>query len=374
VKFGLFLAMHYRDVTRPYGELLDNSLELCIRAEELGYDAIFIPEHHFINYITLPSALQFATKVAAHTRRIRLITAVIVMPYYHPLALAEEVALTDWLTDGRLEIGVARGANKYEFVRLGIDWDQSRDMFEEALDVMLASWEQEDFAYEGTHYRFPPTTTIPRPKQLPHPPVWITAQSLPGARNVARRGVNLMTSPNFGCFAPYKDVVELMTDFNRAQSASGHRRPHVGLQRRVFVAETEAEALRHLDDLMTHWRMYMAFYEPRADRRLDVRVDLADTPVVGGAVQPARLELDLSDVYGTFDDPVITTPDKAIRRLRLYEQLGVTHLMANMAFGEPQADVLRSLELFAREVMPHFAEPAAPPAPPPELAGSRGGS
>jgi len=363
VKFGFFLGMHYRDVDRPYGELLNNSLEIAIRAEELGYDAVFIPEHHFINYITLPSALHFATKIAAHTKRIRLITAVLVLPYYHPLALAEEIAQTDWLTDGRLEIGVARGANKYEFVRLGIPYEKSREMYQEALDVMLKSWEQEDLEYEGQFYRFPATTTLPRPKQRPHPPVWISAQSFPGVRTVAKLGVNLQTSPNFGCFAPYEDFVALMEEFNRAQKESGHPRPEVGLLRRVFIAESEQEALKHLDDLLTHWRMYMAFYEPRADRRLDMRVDLADTPVIRGAVQPARLELDLSNVYETYDDPIITTPEKAVARIKKYEQMGVTYLMVNTAFGIPQRDVLRSLELFAKEVMPHFREQPASVAP-----------
>jgi alkanesulfonate monooxygenase SsuD/methylene tetrahydromethanopterin reductase-like flavin-dependent oxidoreductase (luciferase family) len=354
MKFGFFLGMHYRDVDRPYGELLNNSLEIAIRAEELGYDAIFIPEHHFINYITLPSALQFATKIAAHTKRIRLITAVLVLPYYHPLALAEEIAETDWLTDGRLEIGVARGANKYEFLRLGIPYEKSREMYQESLQIMLNSWTHDDYAYQGEFYRFPPTTTLPRPMQKPYPPVWISAQSEVGVRTVAKLGVNLQTSPNFGCFAPYEDLVSLMDDFNQAQVASGHPRPEVGLLRRVFIAESEKDALEHLDDLMTHWRMYMAFYEARADRRLDVRVDLADTPVIRGAVQPASLELDLSSVYETFDDPIITTPEKAVARIKKYEQLGVTYMMTNSAFGQPHQDTMRSLELFAKEVMPHF--------------------
>jgi len=354
LKFGFFLGMHYRDVDRPYGELLDNSLEIAIRAEELGYDAIFIPEHHFINYITLPSALQFATKIAAHTKRIRLITAVLVMPYYHPLALAEEIALTDWLTNGRLEIGVARGANKYEFLRLGLPYEKSPAVYKESLDIMVKSWKQDDLEYKGEFYQFPATTTVPRPKQLPHPPIWISAQSFPGVRTVAQLGYNLQTSPNFGCFAPYSDLVDTMGEFNTAQVASGHPRPEVGLLRRVFIGQTEAEAMKHIDDLLTHWRMYMAFYEARADRRFEMRVDLADTPVVRGAVQPAKLELDLSNVYETFDDPIITTPEKAVARIKQYEQLGITYLMTNSAFGEPHKDVMGSLELFAKEVMPHF--------------------
>src|SRR5439155_6186947 len=118
-----------------------------------------LPEHHFINYITNPSDLIFAARIAGATKRIRIITGVLVLPYHHPLALAEEIALVDWMTNGRLEIGVARGANKYEFDRLGIDWNQNRAMYNESLDILVKAWTTEDFSYHGKFWSFDSTTT-----------------------------------------------------------------------------------------------------------------------------------------------------------------------------------------------------------------------
>jgi alkanesulfonate monooxygenase SsuD/methylene tetrahydromethanopterin reductase-like flavin-dependent oxidoreductase (luciferase family) len=142
MKFGVFLSMYYPDTQKPYHELLKETIEICQYAEELGFDAVFIPEHHFVNFITNPSALSLAIHIANHTKRIRLITAVVVMPWYHPLALAEELALVDHISNGRIELGVARGANKYEFDRMGVDIKNSREIMEESLDIMLKAFQQ----------------------------------------------------------------------------------------------------------------------------------------------------------------------------------------------------------------------------------------
>jgi alkanesulfonate monooxygenase SsuD/methylene tetrahydromethanopterin reductase-like flavin-dependent oxidoreductase (luciferase family) len=353
MKFGFFLAMHYRDFGRPYGELLDQGMELTVRAEELGYDAVFIPEHHFINYITLPSALQFAVKAAALTKRIRFVTAILVLPYYHPMALAEDIAQADWMTDGRLEIGVARGGNSYEAQRLGLDFKHSRERFEEGLDIMLKAWEaKQDFAYEGKFYSFPATTLIPEPLQKPHPPLWVTAQSLNGARGVAKSGLNLLTMPNYNSFAPKEDLPALLGEYRRHGGGEG---VEIGLTRKTFIGESEDDALKQLPYFVRHWQMYMAGYQARPDARLEERIERPGGrgATMGGDL-PMPIELDLDHVYDSYDDPIVTTPDKAIERIRRYQELGITYLVTNTAIGVPHRDVLRSLELFAKEVMPHF--------------------
>jgi len=276
-----------------------------------------------------------------------------VLPYHHPLALAEEIALVDWMTKGRLDVGVARGANKYEFDRLGINWQDSRAMYEEALEILVRAWTTEDFAYQGRFWSFPPTTALPRPYQRPHPPLWISGQSLEGVRAIAARGANLLTSPNYGCFAPHGDVDITLGEFHKALAEYGQPKPNIGLLRRVYIAETEEEAERYVEYCFRHWTHYMAFYGSDPNRRFQEREDV-ETEVRGGVITPASLNIDLSNVYETYDDPVITTPEKAVRRFKHYEQLGVTHLMMLTAFGIPHRDVLRSMELIAREVMPYF--------------------
>jgi len=355
LKLCVAFPYFYPDVDRPYGELLNECLEVAVRADDLGYESIMLPEHHFTNYITNPSDLIFAARIGAMTKRLRILTGVLVLPYYHPLDLAEQVALVDWMTEGRLDVGVARGAAKYEFDRLGIDWNQSRAMFDESLDILLKAWTSEDFSYQGKYWSFESTTTLPRPYQQPYPPLWIAGQSLKGVREIAAKGANLLTSPNYGCFSPHGDVDKTLAEFNSALQEYGRPRPNISLLRRVYIAETQEEADRAIPYCFRHWSYYMSFFDADQRKRFQERVTV-DAPVRRGAMTPANVSLDLSNVYDTYDDPIITTPDKAIRRFKNYESLGVTHVLMATAFGLPHKDVLRSMELVAREVMPYFRE------------------
>ena len=176
MKFGVFQLLHSAD-KGPAKEVYDNALEQARLADELGFEGIWLAEHHFSSYGYSPNPLTFAVKIADQTKHIRIGTAVVVLPLYHPLRLAEEIALTDQLTDGRLEVGLGRGYQRYEFERLGLDLDDSRPMFDEALEIIQLALTQESFRYEGKYYQLPETTIFPRPLQQPHPPFWIAAQS-----------------------------------------------------------------------------------------------------------------------------------------------------------------------------------------------------
>lgn len=354
MKFGFFLSMYLKDRSQSYQRLIDEAIEIAQAAEDLGYEAIYIPEHHFINYITLPSALTLAVKLAEHTKRIKFVTAVIVLPYWHPLSLAEEIATADHLTRGRIEVGVARGANKYEFDRLGLDMSKAREVYEESLDIILKAMTTENFEHQGQFYKFGPTTTMPRPYSQPHPPVWIAGQSPTGMRNAAQRGFNVMSSPLYGCFAPFEDLKYTLGVYDEAVKELGVERKKVGLLRRVYIGENRAEAESVLPDLLEHWGRYMAFFD-RAD--LNFRVEKPDVPVDGGFVTPAGLDLPLDDLQNRYDDPILTDAEGAVNRIRKYEDLGVDYLLTNTAFGIPHAKVLASMQRLAKDVMPHFRAP-----------------
>ncbi len=356
MKFLVGSTFFYPDVRRHYRELVDDNLEIVKLADELGFYGVTLAEHHFNNYICNPSDLQYVAYFAAHTQRIRFMTTVLVLPYHHPLALAEEIALVDWMTKGRLDVGVARGANKYEFDRLGINWQDSRAMYEEALEILVRAWTTEDFAYQGRFWSFPPTTALPRPYQRPHPPLWISGQSLEGVRAIAARGANLLTSPNYGTFAPHGDLDVVLGEFKRVLAERGLPMPKIGLLRRMHVRRTEEEALPFVQNCLNHWRYYMAFYEAREQaERFAERKDVSAT-VEHGAIQPPELQLDLSDVYGMYDDPIITSVEKAAARIKKYEELGVTHLLMLMSFGVPKRDVMESMRIIAAEIMPLFPD------------------
>src|SRR5204862_3829546 len=135
--------------------MYDDVLEQIEYAEEQGLESVWLAEHHFVSYSASPQPLMFAIKAATRTRRIRFGTGVLVLPFYHPLRVAGEVALADVLTGGRLDIGVGRGAYPYEFERYGIPFDEGRARTQECLEIMLRAWQETDVLHEGRFYRFP---------------------------------------------------------------------------------------------------------------------------------------------------------------------------------------------------------------------------
>jgi alkanesulfonate monooxygenase SsuD/methylene tetrahydromethanopterin reductase-like flavin-dependent oxidoreductase (luciferase family) len=347
----------YPDLQRPYSEIIDEMLTVAEAAEDLGFEGVAFPEHHFFNYMCTPSALNMASLVAGRTSRIKLITAVLVLPYYNPFALAEIVAQVDHASKGRLELGVARGANKYEFDRLGVRWQDSREMFEESLDLMIRAWTEENVGYEGGYWSSPPTTAIPKPYQKPYPKLWVSAQSKQGVMGAAARGLNMITSPNLGSFAPHGDIDQVMQWYSEGVAESAMPRGDVMVLRRVMIGATEEEALGHLDSIHQHWNYYMSQFKASSSSdqtRFNERTENEGIQVRDGAVVPAAMEIDRTDIFNTYDDPIVTSPEKAIQRFKHYEAIGVNHVLAMSSFGQDIGATVRSMELLASEVMPSF--------------------
>jgi alkanesulfonate monooxygenase SsuD/methylene tetrahydromethanopterin reductase-like flavin-dependent oxidoreductase (luciferase family) len=361
LKFWTSYPFFYPDLSRPYGELIHEVVDIAQAAEDLGFEGIGFPEHHFFNYICNPSALHYANLIASKTTRLKVQTGVLVLPYYHPLALAEEIALVDHMSGGRLEIGVARGANKFEYDRLGIDWRNSRAMYEESLGIIRRAWTEDNITHDGDFWSFPATTTIPKPYQPGGPKIWATAQSENGVSAAGAKGENMMTSPNLGCFAPHGDLEITMKWYDEAASAAGVERGEVMVLRRVFIDETEEQALKQLETVYHHWNYYMAGYTASSNKdeqRFKERTENADLEVKDGAIVPANMEIDRTDVYNTYDDPILTSPEKAIARFKHYESLGVDHVKALTAFGAGVDEVIHSMEVMAKYVLPEFADGA----------------
>jgi flavin-dependent trigonelline monooxygenase, oxygenase component len=361
LKFWANYPFFYPDLNRPYSELVHEVIDISQAAEDLGFEGISFPEHHFYNYICNPSALQMCTLVAAKTKRLKLQAGVLVLPFYHPMALAEEVALVDHISEGRLSIGVGRGGVRYEPERLGIDYTRSRDIYEDSLDLLKRAWTEDDIAYDGRFWSFPAATAIPKPYQKPYPPIWVAAQSEVSIKGVGAKGLNMMTSPNLGCFAPHGDMEKALGWYNDASEQSPTGRGEVMLLRRVFIDETEEKALRQLENIRRHWGYYMAGFtasvNSEADRFRD-REEISDY-VQGGKVIPRDIPIKSDDVYNDYDDPIITSPDKAITRFKYYESVGVNHISALTAFGGTVDEVIHSMEMMSKHVFPAFAEDAA---------------
>jgi len=197
---GTFLLMQSPGA-RSSEEVYARGIEQAQAAEALGYRNVWLGEHHFSTYGYLSRPTQFATYLAAKTTKLRVGTAVIVVPLHHPLLIAEEIAMLDILSGGRLDVGLGRGYQRYEFERFGLQLDAGGHRWDEAIDILLKSFEGRPFSYEGNLFKIPETSVYPQPVQKPHPPIWITAQSEYAIDAAVRRGFDVLTG-GFGVPRP----------------------------------------------------------------------------------------------------------------------------------------------------------------------------
>ena len=340
MNFGTFLLMQSPSA-RSSQEIFTRGVEIAQAAETLGFRNVWLAEHHFSTYGYLSRPVQLATYIAAKTTRLRVGTAVIVVPLHHPLVVAEEIATLDLLAGGRVDIGLGRGYQHYEFERFGLELSTSRARWEEAVDVILKALEGTPFSYDGKFFKIPETTVFPQPVQRPRPPIWITAQSPDSVEGAVRRGFNVLTG-GFG--VPLERMAEFRKLFDRVVGEVKPREPlQVGVQRAVYVAENDADARDAAEHARWNMRVTLSL------RNNYQRVEQGRAVPVPGAKEPSVDEL--LDRY-----LVIGTPDVCVRQIkRIQEAVGITHFNCSFWFGDLEhARVLRSMEAFARKVMPAF--------------------
>ena len=338
--FGFYLPCYYPDTSYPPERLYQDMLEQARQADDLGFPTASIPEHHFINYLVHPSPLLTAIKVAENTKHLRLLIAVLVLPFYDMRRLAGEVAQTDCLTMGRVEFGVGRGAFQYEFDRLGQSITDSRERFVDLLLLLLKLLDEENVTWKSPYSDIPePLTIMPRPYQKPRPPIWVAALSSEAIASTVKHGFPVMTTPLRGSFAVAKEQADAFTG---AVAEVGPAAEHLRLSmlRMVYVAKDEADKRE---------KVRLGYENHR--RFTNVR----ETPgtVHGGAIQPVEdTNVSMDDVASAL---IIGTAQEVTDTLKKYADVGIHDIQANFTFGAEHKDVMGSVERFAKDVMPHFA-------------------
>lgn len=164
--------------------------------ESSGYDAVWLAEHHFHSFSVCPSVHMMGLQVAARTRRLRIGTAVSLAAFYHPLRLAEEVALLDIFSGGRVNWGAGRGFDSTEFRAFGVTPEESAERFHESVEIVLKAWSNERLTHAGRYYNFADVEVLPKPRQKPHPPVWLAASSEEAIRRAAAKGFSILMDPH----------------------------------------------------------------------------------------------------------------------------------------------------------------------------------
>ena len=341
LNFGTFLLMQSPSM-RPSQEIYSRAVDIAQAAETLGFRNVWLAEHHFSTYGYLSRPAQLATFLAAKTTTLRVGTAVIVVPLHHPLVVAEEIATLDQLAGGRVDIGLGRGYQHYEFERLGLELDSARARWEESVDIILKALTGEPFSYQGKLFQIPETTIFPQPLQRPHPPIWVTAQSPESVEATVRRGFNLLTG-SFG--VPIERMGEFRRQFDRLVSeVKPGPVPQVGVQRAVYVTDTVADARAAAEEARWNMRVTLSL------RNHYERVERGRAVAVVAPKEP-----DTDDLLDRF--LVIGTPETVIRQIRrVQETVGITHFNCSFWFGDIEHPrIMRSMELFARDVLPAFS-------------------
>ena len=347
MRFGTFHLIGSPELA-PAEQRFSETLEQIGLADELGFDYAWIAEHHFSNYGYSVNPLLLIAKASAFARRLRFGQAVLVTPFWHPLRLAEDIALTDILTDGRLDVGLGRGYQHMEFEGFDLRIEDSRETFLEQLELMKKAWGEDDFTFEGRHFRVPtPITVLPRPLQQPSPPIWIAAQSGQSLDWTAEQGYHVMMTG--GGQTSREQLAEWCRRFVERRAEAGHpdRETRVGVLRFVYVAETEDEARA-------------AVWQTRWQRRLAEHLRLGDQRIAAGRNDPYPFDGEVGEEEW-WDRLVYGTPERCIAQLHRDAEMGVTDALGWFDLGGIDgARVLQSMRLFAREVMPALAEtPAA---------------
>lgn len=349
MRFQLVINMERFAPTQDMAEIERHTLDMVQMADEGGFDIVWAAEHHALEMLVAPNPFQILTWWAAHTSRIRLGTAVVVAAYWHPIRLAGEAALCDLYSNGRLELGIGSGAYQREFDRMrpGVKQNEGYRYMHELLPAIKGLWAG-DYAHDGEFWSFPTATSVPKPVQTPHPPIWVAARSPVTYDWAVANECNILSWPLTRPLSELELYKELLEEALR--NHPGKRRPIFAAMRYTAVCSDQDQLESALDRTVQQTKRFENLFKNLGD-------------VHQGFTQ--EIDLEAINESGEFDREAMRenlmfgTPDQVVARLEPYAALGVDHFTYCASFGLDMAAQKRSLDLFIKEVMPAFADEAS---------------
>jgi len=335
--FSIQLSADYPDKNYGGDKVYQDMLDQAILADQYGFDAVSITEHHLINCLMMPAPLQFAVKIAAHTQNIKIMTSVAVLPLHDMRVYAGEVVVADIFTEGRLLLGVGRGAFRYEMERLGVPMEETRARFDESLEVLLALLAEEEVNWDGEYYHFESLTIMPRPVRPGGPPIVIAVMNPEGIYHCTRRGFHIQTTPLSG---NHQLLVDQVAAFKRAKAEMGAKGQDLSLSlsRVGFLASSEAEKQERIREAYDYYSRFDNVYTGPG---------LVDA----GMIRPLPRKQSMEELAESL---LICTRQEMIDKLAPYAELGIDRLILSSNFGSDPQLTRDALQHFAQDVMPFF--------------------
>jgi alkanesulfonate monooxygenase SsuD/methylene tetrahydromethanopterin reductase-like flavin-dependent oxidoreductase (luciferase family) len=338
MEFGIFNLMGAREPEKPASQVFNEVAEQTRAADELGYTAAWFAEHHFSNYCLCASPLMMVAHCAANTKKIRLGTAVVVLPLYNPARLAAEIATADAMSNGRLMLGIGAGYQPYEFERFGVDISQNFTMTDEFCEILDRALTTDFFSFEGKHYRIAETHIPVRSVQMPIP-IYVAGHTQAMFRSAARRGYRVLTSGRVG---GVKLLAEQYADIVAAYAAENVplARAHITLNRFAHITESREEGMRFAEN---------ARYQSRLASSLRRRKEVMQGTVLVDVPFPDEPPLE-----AIYDDLLIGDVDSVAEKLVAeIRAANPVHVCFSFKVGDtPHKAAMRSMERMMTEVKP----------------------
>lgn len=344
MKFSLFAHMERISDAQNQKRLYEEFIELCKIADEGGMHAVWTGEHHGMNFTIAPNPLLNLVDVARHTKNVRLGTGTVIAPFWHPIRLAGEAAMADIITDGRIDLGIARGAYSFEYERLmpGMDAWEAGQRMRELVPAVRGLWAG-DYAQEGEFHSFPSTTSAPKPLQQDGPPIWVAARDPNSHEFAISNGCNVQVTPLWKGDDEVKHLAKTFSD--ACEKFPDQPRPKIMLLMHTYVSDGAADAQQASEELNAFYNYFGAWFMNKRDIRQGLIQELSDEEIAAHPFySPEAMMRDL----------VIGDATSVIERLKTYEALGYDEysfwIDSGMSFERKKA----SLERFISDVMPAF--------------------
>lgn len=337
MEFSIQLSADYPDKSYGTDRVYTDMLDQAVMADKLGFDAVSITEHHLMNCLMMPAPLIFAVKIAAITSRLKIMTSIVVLPLHDMRTYAGEVVIADLFTEGRLLLGVGRGAFEYEIERLGVPMAETQARFNESLDVLQTLLSEENVSWDGDYYQFNSLTIMPRPHRAGGPPIMMAVMNPEGIYQCTRKGFHIQTTPLSG---NHQLLLDQVSAFNRAKNDMGNEGDELtlSLSRVSHVANSDKERKSKIEQAHRYYgRFDNVFTGPGI--------------VNNGMVKELPCKTPIDELGKSL---LICTPREMIDKLGPYAELGIDRVILNQNFGLNASQTLESIQCFAEEVMPHF--------------------